>query len=44
MMRVFAVVGTMLLLATPVVARAQDDKTVDRPLATLPSPINEIEL
>jgi protein involved in polysaccharide export with SLBB domain len=35
MIRFCAVVGTILLLATPVVARAQDDKTaVDRPLAT----------
>jgi len=35
MMRLCAVVGTVVLLATPVSARAQDDNTaVDRPLAT----------
>jgi protein involved in polysaccharide export with SLBB domain len=35
MMRFCAVVGTVMLLATPVIARAQDDKTaVDRALAT----------
>lgn len=37
MMRFCAVVGTVVLLATPVIARAQDDKTVvERPLATRP--------
>ena len=34
MMRFSAIVGTMLLLATPAVVRAQDDKPADRPLAT----------
>lgn len=35
MMRFCAVVGTVMLLATPVIARAQNDKpAVDRPLAT----------
>lgn len=34
MIRICAVLGTMLLLATPAVARAQDDKSAERPLAT----------
>jgi protein involved in polysaccharide export with SLBB domain len=34
MMRVCAVVGTVLLLASPSISSAQDNKAVDRPLAT----------
>ena len=34
MIRICAVVGTMLLLGAPAVARAQDENVVDRPLAT----------
>jgi len=34
MMRVCRIAGAALLLAMPAVARAQDDKAADRPLAT----------